>query len=313
MSIVEEIASDLGFSKSYVEEIAEGTSVRYRKVLVNGRRIDAPSSDLKLVQGWIACLLQECMPCVADYVTAYEPGRSVIGNAYLHSKNAHLVTLDITGFFHSCTTKMVKSVFSQLRFVDHGNNKIITASKGDVELLTQLSCYRGSLPMGSPCSPGIANRIMIPIDQEIIRVLPPDCVYSRYSDDITISSSQWLDRQGIVRALETVLAKYGFSVNRKKIHCYGKGDARKITGIYIHPDGALGIGKSRRVSLSRSLYSMLTKQTGSASELLGHLNYCKQVDPELFVRLIAKYSSYGIAVEYGGVMPALVEMARREG
>ncbi|TXF37556.1 RNA-directed DNA polymerase [Collinsella sp. BA40] len=313
MSIVEEIASDLGFSKSYIKEIAEGAGGRYRKVLLNGRRIDVPSSDLKLVQGWIACLLQECMPCDAGYITAYEPGRSVISNALLHSENAHLITLDITGFFRSCTTEMVKSVFSQLRFVSHGSNNKTAVSKKDIELLTQLSCYRGSLPMGSPCSPGIANRIMVPVDQEIIRVLPPDCSYSRYSDDIAISSSQWLDIQGIVGLLEVVLAEYGFNVNHKKVHCYGKGDARKITGIYIHPDGTLGIGKSRKALLSRSLYLLLTRQTGSASELLGHLNFCKQVDPDLFVRLIAKYSSYGVAVEYGGVMPALVEMANREG
>ena len=46
-----------------------------------------------------------------------------------------------------------------------------------------------------------------------------------------------------------------------------------------------------------------------AHRVLGHLSFCKQVEPEYCNALLAKYASYGKAVSSGGVMPALVELA----
>ena len=46
-----------------------------------------------------------------------------------------------------------------------------------------------------------------------------------------------------------------------------------------------------------------------ALRVLGHLSFCKQVEPDFCNALLAKYASYGKAVSCGGVMPALMELA----
>lgn len=46
-----------------------------------------------------------------------------------------------------------------------------------------------------------------------------------------------------------------------------------------------------------------------AHRVLGHLSFCKQVEPDYCNALLAKYASYGKAVSSGGVMPALMELA----
>ena len=48
-----------------------------------------------------------------------------------------------------------------------------------------------------------------------------------------------------------------------------------------------------------------------ARRVLGHLSFCRQVEPDYYNALLAKYASYGKAVSYGGVMPAPIELSNR--
>ena len=181
----------------------------------------------------------------------------------------------------------------------------------DVDLLVALSCYRGSLATGSPCSPFIANRIMASFDHEIAARLGERFVYSRYSDDICISSTEWIDSAEISTFVGSRLRQNGFDLNSDKTRCFGRGHLRKITGIYLDCDGVLRLGPQRKAELKRSLYQVLMCECdrNHAHRVLGHLSFCKQVEPDYYNSLLAKYASYGKAVSYGGVMPALVELA----
>lgn len=311
MSIADRICFDLGMTKRQLLTLASSTTDKYHCFSAGGRKIVAPQPDLKLVQCWISDYINTEFDIDLPYATAYEKGSSVCRNARLHANSSHFLLLDISHFFESCTQKMVGNLFSGGTYRSTNAESRLRLSADDVELLVALSCYRGSLATGSPCSPFIANRIMASFDQEVATRLGERFVYSRYSDDICISSTEWIGSAEISAIVNDQLKLMGFDLNKDKTRCFGRGHLRKITGIYLDCDGVLRLGPQRKAELKGSLYRVLMRECDRdyAHSVLGHLSFCKQVEPDYYNALLAKYASYGKAVSSGGVMPALVELA----
>ena len=253
MSIADRICFDLGMTNRQLLDLASSTTDKYHCFSAGGRKIVAPRPDLKLVQCWISDYINTEFDIDLPYATAYEKGSSVCRNAGLHAKSGHFLLLDICHFFESCTQKMVRNLFSGgvYRSTNAESRSRLTAD--DVDLLVALSCYRGSLATGSPCSPFIANRIMASFDHEISARLGDRFVYSRYSDDICISSTEWINSAEISAIVDDRLKQKGFDLNKDKTRCFGRGHLRKITGIYLDHDGVLRLGPQRKAGLKRSL------------------------------------------------------------
>lgn len=310
MSIVDLIDRDLVLGKRYIRLLELRAPSLYHSFRVDGRKIMAPDPELKLVQCWIGDFVRAETPGLPHYVSAYESGRSVRDNALMHAPHEHLLTLDIRGFFRSCSQEMVKNFFASMWI---GKREEVL-SADDIRFLAALACYKGALVMGSPSSPFIANRIMLPIDARIISLLPSGYSYSRYSDDISISSNDRIDKRELVNVVSDALAAYGFTLNVGKTHCLGRGDARRVTGVFVTPDGRLSIGAKRKKELCSSLYRVLMSCEDDpeialyARSVVGMINFCKEIEPEYLNGLLAKYSSYGLAVKSGGVMPALARL-----
>lgn len=311
MSIADRICFDLGMTNRQLLGLVSSTADRYHCFSAGGRKIVAPRPDLKLVQCWISDYINTEFDIDLPYATAYEKGSSVCRNAGLHAKSSHFLLLDICHFFESCTQQMVRNLFSGGTYRPTNAEFRSRLTADDVDLLVALSCYRGSLATGFPCSPFIANRIMASFDHEIAARLGERFVYSRYSDDICISSTEWIDSAEISTFVGSRLRQKGFDLNSDKTRCFGRGHLRKITGIYLDCDGVLRLGPQRKAELKRSLYQVLMRECDRecALRVLGHLSFCKQVEPDFCNALLAKYASYGKAVSSGGVMPALVELA----
>lgn len=311
MSIADRICLDLGMTNRQLLDLASSTTDKYHSFLAGGRKIVAPRPDLKLVQCWISDYINTEFDIDLPYATAYEKGSSICRNVKLHANNSHFLLLDIRHFFESCTQQMVGNLFSGGTYRSTNTESSLRLTADDVDLLVTLSCYRGSLATGSPCSPFIANRIMASFDYEVAGGLSERFVYSRYSDDICISSSEWIDSAEISTFVGSRLRQKGFDLNSDKTRCFGRGRLRKITGIYLDCDGFLRLGPQRKAELKGSLYHVLMCECDRecALRVLGHLSFCKQVEPDFCNALLAKYASYGKAVSSGGVMPALVELA----
>lgn len=311
MFIADRICFDLGMTNRQLLDLASSTTDKYYCFSAGGRKIVAPQPDLKLVQCWISDYINTEFDIDLPYATAYEKGSSVCHNAKLHANSSHFLLLDICHFFESCTQKMVRNLFSGGVYQPTNAASRLRLTADDVDLLVALSCYRGSLATGSPCSPFIANRIMASFDHEIAAGLGEKFVYSRYSDDICISSTEWINSAEISTFVGSRLRQKSFDLNSDKTRCFGRGHLRKITGIYLDCDGVLRLGPQRKAELKRLLYQALMRECdrNHAHRVLGHLSFCRQVEPDYYNALLAKYASYGKAVSCGGVMPALVELA----
>lgn len=315
MSIASMIEYDLGFEDGYVEYLSTYSQTLYKSFLRGERVINAPFSELKIVQEWIAAFVRAEGNPVPPCVTAYETDCSVVNNATVHQTHAHLLALDIHHFFESCRKDLVNNVFLGMRYRDFtvSGEPELRVDESEAKLLTTLSCYKGGLAMGAPSSPFLANRIMVPVDSQIVSGLSWRMSYTRYSDDICISSDEWIDFDSTIALVRDALGGVGLELNEKKTRLLGKGNARRIAGVYITPDGRLTVGPKKKRELKRELYDVLLGKISTPSEvvaLIGRINYCRQVDPVYLNTLLTKYASYGFARDAGGVMPALSTLAK---
>ncbi|MEC4295663.1 reverse transcriptase domain-containing protein [Adlercreutzia shanghongiae] len=291
MSVVDAMAGDLLIDKETIRAIACASN-NYRRIeLPNGRVVWQPAAKLKILQYWVMDYIARKGPLPHKCATAYEPGCSIRENALRHRGCRHMLRLDIRHFFPSVRGGLLNCYLSKPPLGDLLDDQ-------DASLILRISTFKGGLVMGAPSSPMLANRAMLDADREIeelARAHDPSAVYTRYSDDIAISSQSYIDER-ILLDISRVLHSYGFEINKKKIRWMGKGSARTIAGVSFAEDGRIALGQRRKCELKRRLYEFAMDSGATNSDarmVLGHLNFARSIEPEYVDRLLVKYSVYG--------------------
>lgn len=291
MSIVDSMAGDLLLDADTIRAIASASN-NYRRIeLADGRVVWQPSSVLKTLQYWIVDFLVQNGPKPHGCATAYESGCSIKKNALRHEGCRHMLHLDIRRFFPSVREGLISRYFEKPPLSG-------LCGEEDIALILEIVTFRGGLVMGAPSSPMLANRAMLDADREIeglVRALDPSAIYTRYSDDIAISSRNYINTEVLQRVSE-VLNSYGFEVNRAKTRWMGKGGARTIAGISFTQDGRITLGQRRKRELKRLLYGFMVDSEATSADariVLGRLNFSRSIDSEYVDRLLVKYSVYG--------------------
>ena len=216
------------------------------------RHIEDPEPKLKSVQRKLNTLLQGVYhfnrsDAAYGFVTAcaddpLSKSRGIVNNARQHLGQPWMLNMDILDFFHSVKTEKVASVFL---------NQPFAFDEELTDLLTRLCTYKGRLPMGSPASPILSNFAARPLDAELeILAQSRRWVFSRYADDMTISSQDEIS-QDDVEMLRGYYRAHSFEANEKKTKLMGPEDEHTVTGIRILED---------RLDLSTEFYGELGKE-----------------------------------------------------
>jgi hypothetical protein len=117
--------------------------------------------------------------------------------------------IDFSNFFGSTTKdfamKQLQNIFpmSEIMRWDEGREAVSKA--------LDLAFLHGGLPQGTPISPMLTNIIMIPIDFQLSRMLntsSPHMVYTRYADDILISSRYDFKYTDIIDKIKNALKSF---------------------------------------------------------------------------------------------------------
>lgn len=212
----------------------------YISQIAKDRRITAPSQPLKQRQKWI---LREILSKleVSPYAHGFEAGRSIKTNALLHADHPYVLCVDIQDFFPSISSQAVQRIFQEAGY-----------SPSAAQMLGQLCCYQGVLPQGAPTSPKLSNLFFRKLDRQLAEVADrAGAVYSRYADDLTFSSS--IPLRGLLPRVKTCLKAEGFSLNDQKIHFYGPGVPKRITGLTVQ-NGEVRVPKSFKRALRQEIY-----------------------------------------------------------
>ena len=206
------------------------------------RRIEQPSPTLKYIQRIVhESLTREYGP--HDAVHGFVAGRSIVTNARNHVGRRYVLNIDLAGFFPSITRKRI---YGRLRAEPYSLHTIVA------NVIASLSTnIYGQLPQGSPSSPVIANIITAEMDTDLAALCGPlYCRYTRYADDITISTSRRKMSPNIARypnargtgqviigdELATIIEKHGFKLNDRKSRLQSYWTRQMCTGLVVNGD-----------------------------------------------------------------------------
>lgn len=131
----------------------------------------------------------------------------------------------------------------------------------------------------------MSNSIMFEFDTRLANVCAQeDVVYTRYADDITISSRDRgkIDRyETVVSSIIKELQYPHLTLNEKKTVRASRAGRRVVTGLLLTPDGAVSLGRDRkrliRAMYHRSLHQQLSPK--EVQELSGLLAFADSIEP----------------------------------
>jgi len=176
---------------------------------------------------------------------AYIPNRQPADALRRHQANGSkwFLKIDFSNFFGSTTPDFLFSMlarifpFSEVARVDRGEKALRNA--------LDLCFLNGGLPQGTPISPMLTNLMMIPIDHRIANDLHDGrFIYTRYADDINISSSFDFNYIDKVNYISKVLSEFQapFEINCRKTHYGSSAGSNWSLGLMLNKDNNITIG-----------------------------------------------------------------------
>ena len=236
------------------------------------RRIDAPCPHLKAMQ---RLLLDKLLVPIGahDCAMGFAPGKSIAINARRHHCASHLFTTDIRSFFPSIKamhiSKMLKTRFPHL-------------SKEVREEITCITTRDGRLPQGAPTSPHIANLVMYSFDELCEEAADRlGAVYTRYADDISISSHNGVNLRQLESVVRIGLDAFEMEMHPDKTRHLGPRQTKLVTGLdiggtRIRPTKAF---RKKTAALVRMSVKYQTKMERHRDLIRGYLAFWYDVDP----------------------------------
>jgi len=285
---------------------------RIRKRSGGHRHIAVPSTELNMVQTWIAQQVLAQQPVHAAS-HAFSPESSIVKCARQHCNARWLIKIDIADFFGSITEIQAWRVFRRLgynRLISFEMARICTdqvpksskyhlkswsASPQKYVIPSYGSPLLGRLPQGAPTSPMLSNLVMKVIDEKISHLANQYGLrFTRYSDDMTFSTIDSKFRREnateLIEQIAGILKKQGLFLNRRKTAVIPPGSRKIVLGLLVdrkYPSLTSqfkNLMKQHLFSLEKNIENHVNHRGfdsigGMYRHVLGLINYANMVDP----------------------------------
>lgn len=262
------IASCIGISHGLLTAMIKSPNRYYRSFNLkkkNGgeRPILAPRKFMKVIQYWINDHVLNRLN-VHSSCYSYRSGVSIKDNALNHIKQKFVSNIDISDYFGTINKKMINNCLRR-------NN----IPENIINIISGLVTYNEVLPQGAPTSPNISNAILYDFDKKMSSAAQKlECIYTRYSDDITISGNCKKRILSLIHASEINLGVMGFTLNNDKKRIVSNNNRQVVTGILVND--SLRPTRSYRKNI-RSTFNHAFKKSDNSQEtinkLKGYFNY----------------------------------------
>ncbi|HAM6725924.1 TPA: RNA-directed DNA polymerase [Escherichia coli] len=264
------------------------------------RHISAPDPELKEIQSRLSDLLQDCLNNIREnskednnFSHGFERNRSIITNAEKHKSKKWVLNIDLSNFFDEFNFGRVRGYFLK--------NKNFSLNTELSTLIAKIACHQDKLPQGSPCSPVITNLILVSLDRRLSNLCNRvGCTYTRYADDITISTNKKEFPRNIIKShnensidlnkkfLKEIISS-GFQINLNKLRLFDRKCRQEVTGLTVNRFVNVDNKYAKKIrAMAHSLftkggYTLTDKKTreqraGSINELGGMLSFIDYVD-----------------------------------
>jgi RNA-directed DNA polymerase len=224
---------------------------------------------------------------------AYQKDKSVYDHAQEHLGNKWFAKFDFTNFFGSCNKEIIINGLKTI--------PAIALTDGLAEAIADVAVLEnGYMIQGTKISPVLANIIATPFDFEFKNWMLQNyrhCKYTRYADDITISSTKPIDSKLLedkMNQLLTELYKGNIKLNPDKTVMKHTGRLY-ILGCKMNEHDAISFGWENKKKLKSMIYNAMSLKirnklsTEEAQKTLGYLAWCHTIDPEGADNIEKKY------------------------
>lgn len=283
-----DISRELNLSVYSLNKIYFAVDKQYKvmeKKKRNGesRILAAPGYKLKAIQYWILRNILEKLTFEKN-ATAFKKGQSIKRNIEVHRGKEYFLCLDIEDFFGSINRIKVYKLFRSIGY----NHKVSS-------IFARFCTYKGSLPQGGVTSPYLSNLLNIQLDRRINGYLSQrSIIYSRYADDIVVSSNHPDKLIEVKRQIEKIIEDEGYVINKSKTRLLRPGNQRKIVGLVYSDYQEIGIGRKKKRIIRSKIFNYEKNKEPSEKELqhiLGWMSFIKDVDPKGYSQLSKFWNS----------------------
>lgn len=271
---------------------------------IKWRDIDAPLEPLMSHLRLLKNMLENeffCMHHTASF--GYVKNRSTYKALKRHQQNESnwFAKYDLRDFFGSTTLDFAMQSLSMVfPFCE-----IVKSTEGRNELYKalELGFLDNKLPQGTPLSPLLTNLIMVPFDFEFskaLREMDQRFVYTRYADDIQVSSQHEFDKKEITNKINEILKSLNapFRINSEKTRYGSKAGRNWNLGLMLNADNEITVGHKKKRKLKVQLFNYaMDKKHGikwdysELSSLNGHLNHCLSIEKRTITALVEGISN----------------------
>lgn len=209
------------------------------------------------------------------YLHGSLPGCSPRTNAAMHLNAKISIAEDIANFFPSTSLALVQDVWAGLfRF-----------SADVAEVLSKLTTKCGGIPQGAVTSSYLANLVFWRYEPTLVtKFLSRGLSYSRYVDDVNVSSSRRLtvkEKTQTVADVYGMLLHHGFQPKRSKHEIFTSAGSMQTTKLLVNR--RVGLPNKQRQNIRAAVYALeqrviagergqeLTKELASVSTRVGRL------------------------------------------
>ncbi|MBX6954522.1 RNA-directed DNA polymerase [Providencia rettgeri] len=255
-------------------------------------------NKLKLLHRFLNEAVFNRIEIMNDVVFSYRKGVNVLNCVMPHRNSNFIFKTDINNFFPSFSSK-----FIEVKLINKFNNFIISDINQYLPEIVDIVTYNNTLPIGLSTSPSLSNILFSDIDFKIkLFSNENEYYYTRYADDIIISSNRDINKNTIFDDLQQILTSENdnFILNKSKTKLLRKGNLRKIMGVCIMPDGHITVDKKLKNNIETKLYYMSklnnihskdSETTEIKRYLSGIINYVSTIDNSYINKLKRKYGS----------------------
>lgn len=285
-----------GLTQNEVRSIALTGPKRYKVYQIpkrsgGMRTICHPSRELKALQYVFLRKILRNIP-VHDTATAYKIGSSIKDNVTAHLTSRVILKLDFENFFPSITT---------LDWAAYVHNTMPNWTEGDIRF-SQLVMFWGAggyqpqcLSIGAPTSPLISNALMFEFDNIMSSYANINgLIYTRYADDITLSTMGHLDKDAVILQVNATLHNMNYpslKLNNAKTRLASNATSRRVTGLIISNNGTVSLGRDRKRLISAMVHHAICGKSTpeNIASLAGLLSFATDVEPRFVDFLRKKY------------------------
>jgi hypothetical protein len=220
------LSQEIGIDQGLISERLECPPKHFTRhtIIKKGkvRIVYQPDKDLKAIH---RSILRHILYKLPHHNATYcRPGRSILKNALLHIGNPYVETFDIQDAFPSVSYHLVEKSLKR--------DLVRAGLPFLARIVTQLCTLGGVLPQGAPTSCALLDVILRPFDDRMSKAsVRHGASYSRYVDDITISSKSstaWAHRE-VVRGLSEI----NLHLNHHKSKKWKPPRRATITGVLL--------------------------------------------------------------------------------